>query len=312
MRTTIDSYKARAGRLETEGIDLAAFADRPLSPEALRCLRYMHDIEHHTICYLRDLLLTPAHRDPEVTAFLSCWAYEELWHGEAIGAVLAAHGEAAGAARLAPLRHRRRWRDMAGVVGHLATSAVAGESFIAVHMSWGALNEWTTQAGYGRLATIEGHPALSELLRRIMKQEGRHIDYYASEAHRRLEGDRRAQCLTRLALSHLWRPVGSGVMPPAEVAFLVRHLFGGEEGRRTAERIDRRVDQLPGQAGLGLLSGAVERLSADRTAHRGRRGATRPAGHAGLGVGISPGLDTRQPHSPEPATTVGWRKRVPA
>ncbi len=46
----------------------------------------MHDVEHHTVCYLRDLLLTPAHQDPEITSFLSCWVFEEMWHGEAIGA----------------------------------------------------------------------------------------------------------------------------------------------------------------------------------------------------------------------------------
>ena len=27
-------------------------------------IEYMHDVELHTICYLRDLLVTPAHNDP--------------------------------------------------------------------------------------------------------------------------------------------------------------------------------------------------------------------------------------------------------
>ncbi len=258
MRTTIDSYKARTERLSLEGIDMAAFVDEPLSPDALRCLRYMHDIEHHTVCYLRDLLLTPAHRDPDVTAFLACWVYEELWHGEAVGAVLEAHGETAGAPRISALRKRRVWRDGMGLVAHASSSALAGEAFVAVHMSWGAVNEWTTQAAYARLSTIEGHPVLSELLKRIMRQEGRHIDFYASEAERRLGANRRAQQLTRLALGRFWRPVGSGVMPKEEVAFLCRHLFGGDDGRAVAERIDRRVDNLPGLGGLHLLTGAVE------------------------------------------------------
>ena len=99
MRTTIDSYKSRAGRLDLEGIDFDDFRDQPLQPDALRSLRYMHDVEHHTVCYLRDLLLTPAHQDPEITSFLSCWVFEEMWHGEAIGQVLEAHGEQAGAPR---------------------------------------------------------------------------------------------------------------------------------------------------------------------------------------------------------------------
>lgn len=257
MRTTIDSYKARAGRLDTQGIDPEAFRDRPLSPEALRCLRYMHDIEHHTVCYLRDLLLTPAHRDPEITSFLACWVYEELWHGEAIASVLAAHDETAGTPRIARLRQRRKWRDALGLAAHFGTSALAGEQFIAVHMSWGAVNEWTTQAGYGRLATKEANPVLSELLRRIMRQEGRHIDVYATEAGRRLAESPRAQKMARFALRRLWKPVGSGVMPKDEVGFLCRYLFSGDDGRAVAQRIDRRVDRLPGLAGLDLVTRAV-------------------------------------------------------
>ena len=58
----------------------------------LRCLRYMSDVESHTICYLRDLLVTPSHRTPKITAFLTMWAYEEFWHGEALDKVLRAHG----------------------------------------------------------------------------------------------------------------------------------------------------------------------------------------------------------------------------
>ena len=262
MRTTIDSYKSRAGRLDLEGIDFEDFTDRPLSPDALRSLRYMHDVEHHTVCYLRDLLLTPAHRDPEITAFLSCWVFEELWHGEALARVLEAHGEVAGAPRVAALRRGRRRRDALTTLSTLATAAFSGRAFVALHMTWGAINEWTTQAGYARLSESAGHPTLRELLRRIMRQEGGHIDFYASEAARRLGESVPAQRLTRSMLSHLWRPVGSGVMPRREVRFLVDYLFGGDKGVEVLQRIDRRIDRLPGQGDLSLLSLAMARLSA--------------------------------------------------
>jgi hypothetical protein len=93
-----------------------------------------------------------------------------------------------------------------------------------------------------------------------MKQEGTHIDFYASEAARRLGDSPKAQKLTRLALSRWWRPVGSGVMPNKEVGFLVNYLFDGQKGREVLERIDRRVDRLPGQSDLHLLQRAVARL----------------------------------------------------
>ena len=183
MRTTIDSYKSRAGRLDLDGIDFDDFRDQPLPADALRSLRYMHDVEHHTVCYLRDLLLTPAHQDPAITSFLSCRVFEEMWHGEAIGQVLEAHGEEAGAPRIAALRDGRRRRQAASALSTIASAAFAGRAFIALHMTWGAINEWTTQAGYSRLAEAAAHPTLRELLRRIMKQEGGHIDFYASRRH---------------------------------------------------------------------------------------------------------------------------------
>ena len=258
MDFDIDDYKRRTARLEWDDLDLdAAFASQPLSADGLRCIRYMHDVEFHTVCYLRDLLVTPAHADPEITAFLSFWVFEEYWHGEALAAVLEAHGELAGSQRVANVRDGLGKVDRLRPLAMTLTSAIAGSEFTAVHMTWGAVNEWTTQAGYAALSQREGHPVLSELLRRIMKQEGRHIDFYASQAERRLAASRRAQRLTRLALRRFWRPVGSGVMPKAETSFLIDTLFAGEAGHKAAARLDRRIDRLPGLAGLHLIEGLL-------------------------------------------------------
>jgi hypothetical protein len=258
VRFSIEDYQQAVQPVAVDDLDLeSSFAEQPLSPDVLRCLRYMHDIELHTVCYLRDLLVTSAHRDPEITTFLTMWSYEELWHGEAIARVLRAHGEVAGRPRVQTLRRGRRVAEAVSPLKHMLGSALAGPAMTAVHMTWGAVNEWTTQAGYARLAAKAGHPVLTELLRRIMKQEGRHIDFYAAQATRRLESDRRAQRLTRFALQRMWTPVGSDVMPPAEVGHLIGFLFGDAEGKAMAERIDRRIDRLPGLAGLHLVARAA-------------------------------------------------------
>jgi hypothetical protein len=256
----IDSLIQRSGRLQVDDIDFEAFRQHPLDPSTLRCLRYMHDVEGHTACYLRDLLATRAHRDPEMTAFLACWCYEEHWHGEAIAQVLRAHGEPAGRERLAASRHRLPRRDALKPVAFTLASALT-RHIVAVHMAWGAVNEWTTQAGYGRLAARAKHPVLSELLRRIMRQEGRHIDFYSLGARTRLADSATARRLTRVALRRYWAPVGAGVMDSAEVRFLVNHLFGDTDGRAGAQRIDRAVDRLPGLEGLHLVQRAVDDLT---------------------------------------------------
>ena len=257
VRFDIADYKSRTDRLRWDDIDMGAFRDHPLDADTLRAIEYMHDVELHTICYLRDLLVTPAHSDPDVTTFLSCWAYEELWHGEALGEVLAAHGRASGPERVGPLRRRLGIRDRIRPYVSQLGSALVGERLVALHMTWGAVNEWTTQAAYARLAQRAGHPVLTELTGRIARQEGRHIDFYSAEAHRRLGESRMARRIVRWALVHLWRPVGSGIMPRAETEFMIDHLYGGADAVPFLERIDRRIDGLPGQSGLHLASGVV-------------------------------------------------------
>jgi len=256
----ITTFKARSRPVSVEDLDLSAFRDRPLDPDTLRCLRYMHDVEFHTVCYLRDVLATPAHRDPDVTTFLTLWNVEELYHGDALGAVLAAHAQVAGVERVRRTRRRLRRGDRFVPVGHALASSVIGASYVAVHMTWGAINEWTAQAAYGRLAQRAGHPVLTTLLGRLMRQEGRHAWFYAQQARDRLAEDGRARWLTRTTLRRWWAPVGSTLLPPSEVTFMAHHLFGGAEGRALLERIDRRVDRLPGLAGVRPAATAMARF----------------------------------------------------
>jgi hypothetical protein len=256
MNFDIDKYLGGVAALDDHDIDYAEFRTSPLDPDTLRCLLYMHDVEHHTVCYLRDLLVTQAHNDPAITSFLTMWAYEEFWHGEAIGKVLRAHDEPAGRARISALRNGLGRR--AGGLSTMAASLLS-RHIVTVSLSWGAVNEWTTQAAYMRLAARADHPTLTALVRRIAKQEGRHIDFYVSEATRRLDDSVAAQRITRMALSRRWAPVGSGIMPRSETDHLIRHLFAGAEGLQIAQRIDRRIDRMPGLSGLGLVEGARRR-----------------------------------------------------
>jgi hypothetical protein len=261
MSFQVEKYARDAAPVRYDDIDLtAAFRDRPLSADTLRVLRYMCDIESHTICYLRDVLVTPSHTDPEVTTFLTMWNYEEYWHGEVLADILAAHGIATGPDHVRHLRLRQGWRDRLAPVRQAVLANLIGDDFVATHMSWGAINEWLTFAGYTRLSAIENHPVLTEVLSRIAAQETRHIGFYATQARTRLAASVRARRLTRLALSLAWQPVGANVMPTAEVRHLVRHLLGGRDGMEAARRIDARIDTLPGLAGLELVQRRAAKL----------------------------------------------------
>src|SRR2546423_7794793 len=132
----------------------------PLPREAVRVLRYMQDIESHTIAYLRPLLATRAIDDPEVATFLACWLYEETFHGIALRRFLEAAGHPTGA------RERPRGQEPLSQRFEAAATALVSRAwpdFCAVHMTWGALNELTALAGLRRLPTVGPHPGLAEL-----------------------------------------------------------------------------------------------------------------------------------------------------
>ena len=246
-------------RLDDSDVDYTAFIMNPLPEPALRCLRYMHDVEFHTICYLRDLLVTRSHTDPELTKFMSIWAYQELWHGEAISKILDAHGEIHGGERINETETRKSISERLGPIPSMVGSAMF-KSFPAVHMTWGAVNEWTTQAAYAQLAKKADHPELTKLLKAIMKQEGKHIVFYSTKAKEMLEESATGRKITRTLLEHKWSPVGSGIMPRSELQHMVRYLFADPDGEASIERIDRNISRLPGLSELTLLGDAHKEL----------------------------------------------------
>jgi rubrerythrin len=264
----IAEYAATAHRVRTDDVDLSSFGDRPLAQSALRCLRYMSDVESHTICYLRDLLVTPSHKDPEVTAFLTMWAYEEFWHGEALDAVLRAHRVDADYAHIRKVRLAQGVRDRLAPIEQSLAANIIGDDFVAVHMSWGAINEWSAHSAYARMIERENHPELTKLLRRIQNQESRHLAFYNSQARERLERSKRARRLTRFVLRMFWAPVGSTIQPKADTRFVLDYLMGGDDGARHIERLDQKVDTLPGQEGLNLVSTAVGKFGVGPMAAR--------------------------------------------
>jgi hypothetical protein len=259
MAFDIDRYTANSQSVAWGDLDFDEFERNPLPESSLRTLRYMCDIEYHTVCYLRDLLTTPSHNEPEVGAFMTMWNREEFWHGEALAAVLAKHGITVDFDELKSKRLKLGWKDRVGPIKQALMGGLVGTDFIAVHMAWGAANEWSANAAYLRMAKLEEHPVLAELLKRIAAQETKHVAFYASQARDRLAGSRKAQVLARFALDKAWGPVGSGVMPDSEVTHVMNHLFAGSEGRKLVRDIDSHIAKLPGLEGLTIVEDSLDK-----------------------------------------------------
>lgn len=266
----LDRYLRRSGRVDLSGVAWDRVRERSVSEDEARCLAYMMDIESHTAIFLRDLLATKAADEPDVTAFLSCWVYEELWHGEAFsrflgeaGWELAPDGERVESDTVYPSRTRRNlWiRQRLGGRGqlkHLGTLLGSSlfDDFVALHMAWGAANELSTLTSYHRLIAKTEHPQLVALLEAVIKDERRHFAFYRAQARMRLGRSRSARRITRWAMDHLWAIVGTGVRPQSETDFVVIHLFGDDGGATAAREMDRTLAELPGLARLRIFDGA--------------------------------------------------------
>ncbi|MDO5367600.1 MAG: ferritin-like domain-containing protein, partial [Kocuria sp.] len=73
MAFNIDKFAETSQRVKWADLDMGEFVTRPLPEDTLRCLRYMCDVEYHTVCYMRDMLVTPSHQDKDVSTFMTMW-----------------------------------------------------------------------------------------------------------------------------------------------------------------------------------------------------------------------------------------------
>src|SRR5215217_4157101 len=242
----LDRYLRASKRLDLSHLAWDDIADHSLDDGAVMCMHYMMDIETHTVIYLRDLLATRAANDPHITAFLSCWVYEELWHGEAFSDFLRAYGiEVPAEPKLPdgrtalPTRATRtsRLREELGVGHRLSllptmVGSMLFRDFIVLH----------------------------KMLHRVIRDERRHFAFYRAQAQARLaRAPRRTRWLVRWILETFWTPVGAGVKSEEEVDALVLYLFGyDDEGREMVCELDATVAEIPGLDGLKLLEDVLD------------------------------------------------------
>ena len=257
MSFSIERYKEESRKLDTSGVAWDEVREHRLSKGDLFCLHYMMDIENHVPLYLSHLLVTRACMDPVLTAFLACWNYEELWHGENLGRLLNEYGiDFDTQQRIARIRGNLGLQNSLSILTTMAGSWLF-KDFTAVYLTIGAINELSTTTGYGALSRKSGHPVLKDLLARITKDERRHFAFYYNSAKDWLEDNLRGQKLDRFMLERYWVPVGKGVKTQEEVDALALYLFDDEQGEEELLGIDEKIGKLPGLAGVKLMSKAL-------------------------------------------------------
>ena len=251
---SVREYARTAFGTHRPSIALETFEQQPLTSDTLRVLAYIQAVEHATMNHLRNVLVTPSHKDARVTAFLTTWAFEKYWIADAIGAILAKHDVAAIMAQTVRHRIAAQARNFVDRFSPIRESLVAnqlGVDVIAVHMSIGAVDSWLSQAAYSRIEALEPHPELTKILEKIRAIKDRHLEFFLPQAEFRLDESARARKLTARRLKREPFPTGSNERAHSETAYFFDHLFASAS--HLLDEIDARIDALPGQNGLHLM-----------------------------------------------------------
>jgi hypothetical protein len=249
----IKRFLETSGAVRLDDLDWEEAARVGVTDEEETILRYMADTETHTILYMRDILAGHTARDPELTAFLSVWVYEELWHGRAIEMFLEACGRPTPPTRYTEVTLGASMQELVEAVLSQAAAWMTPR-FAATHMTWGAINELTAAAAYLALVRRTKNKPLAELLRRMAKQERKHFSFYYQQAEKRLAGDRMAQRICEFALKRFWTIVGSGVGGKESLELIAARLFSDEEGHEALVRAEETIRQLPGLGWFDLVT----------------------------------------------------------
>jgi hypothetical protein len=283
----IDRFMGQSAPLDLSDIDWDEVPRHPMTPEALRVIRYFLTTESATFYYLRSVMRTkPALEEPEIAPFLCAWVYEEEFHGRAFAQFVRAYGETVDHDYRAQMFKGRGAGEKKDEIGQIILGTLFPEAWPAAHMVWGAIQELTTYTAYMQLVARTQHPILEKICRRIMKQELRHFSFYYHQAEARLGRSAFARNLTTRALKFAFTPVGDGMNGKDEVAHAMRFLFDGADGD-AIPGIEKRVRQLPGLEWFDMLSRYVADRNIRRAPDSWFKGANRGKAEAGLVAELS-------------------------
>ena len=248
----IAQHLAVSQKVDFEDLDWNEARKHGISAREVEMLSYFADIESQTVHYFLEVSRLKVSRDPELLTFLTMWNYEEYFHSYAITKFMTELGVKVESAsdRATRIRAGARFKAKFEDFGQGMIAKMFPNSFIALWMFWGALQECLTTQAYEELARVTKNPVLEELLRRIAKQERRHFAYYYNNARDRLDGQKFAQQMCRYIAKRFYAPVGGGVKTDEEGARLVAELFPGNRIFEVMNYIEKRMWTLPGMDGL--------------------------------------------------------------
>jgi len=239
-----------------------------LDGESARLVELLRALEAATMAHLRNVLVTPTHKDARVTAFLVSWAFEKFWIADALGAVVGrgASADLPGTPGTAPASASQTSSSRTpGPLRRSIVGAVSGTAVVAAHMTQGLVDDTILDGAYEELSSRA--EALQPLTARIRSIKDRHTRFFGEEARRRLAESGRAVRATLRTLRREPQPIGSGAWGTEQRALFTRLVFDGAAGHERRERIARVVADLPG-VGMDAAARLVDDLTRNADGRR--------------------------------------------
>jgi rubrerythrin len=234
-------------------IDWSALRNRdplPQNPAMGRMLLALAQIEGDSQVIRRKLATTHADRNDALLEFIAIWLAEEGEHSRALRHMASLLGTTS-----VDYDRRCAWRDIRAFVTWptlYAARLIPGLS--ATYCAVGAIQEHIALTTYNHLAAMIDDSECQNVLKRLARQECRHMRFYRHAAEIFLAESRCAQLYTSALIKRLWRPAGKDFLGSRVFEDIFAPLLSQRKYTDALASVDGVISRLPGLGDVRVMS----------------------------------------------------------
>ncbi len=272
LARTLEGLLPGWGPVDWRG-EVAAITPAP-DPPLARMLAALADIEDISFYMQVIIRRSGVARLAPVREFNAIWLAEESEHARALAALAAKYGAPEGRRRRSHGRLYRASRALT-MLSKTWLARLFPQAMLAAYLTIGGLQEYVALTAYTALADRVAEPASANVLRRIARQEARHMRFYRHGADAVLAESAVARRVVRYLIESDWKPPGVRLFGAAGWADVFQPLLADRALVDRLLRMDRLVAALPGLSGLNVmerfLASTIEGTNERRRGVRPRR-----------------------------------------
>jgi hypothetical protein len=243
--------------------DKSAFSDHRMGYMLLA----LSEIEADSKTMRKKVAATGGDQVRHLQEFIIVWLAEEGEHGRALARLAARYGVTA-----LPAANWRKvtrdWRSTITWPSLYLSRSIPG--MCAVYSTLGAMQELIALTTYNFLAKRLDEKSAT-VLRRIARQESRHMKFYRTAASVFLSNSTAAQRATRVLIDQLWRPPGMDLLGAGSFESIFEPLLTDPQYASALTAADRIASSLPGLGSVTVMQRYLNRNGFEIADGRGDR-----------------------------------------